>query len=96
MSLTGTSKITLVRHPIASVYLITVDTGPEGNAGRIIHSLLELGYGPTEMKLIILTHAHFDHFSSASVLQARTGVVIAAHGQRPSFTKRGESESCHR
>ena len=65
----GVYKIGAIRIPNAiSVLLLEnddgwtlVDTGVEGEAGRIREAIAALGSGPEDLKRIFLTHNHGDH-----------------------------------
>lgn len=48
---------------------VVVDTGPPGNARRILAAMDQHGISAGEVSLILLTHGHFDHFGSALELQ---------------------------
>jgi glyoxylase-like metal-dependent hydrolase (beta-lactamase superfamily II) len=93
--LPGTEKISLVRHLFANIYLIesdqgllAVDAGNRGSTTRIVRKITELGYTPSDLRRILLTHGHFDHFGGAFDLQARTGAAIAAHrADLPAYEK---------
>jgi len=52
----------------ANVYLLingkeltVIDTGTSGNAQKTVEYIQKLGYQPTDVKTIILTHYHMDH-----------------------------------
>lgn len=57
---------------------ILVDTGFPGCAPKILTALREEGYDPEDLALIIITHAHLDHFGSATVLSRTTGAPVLA------------------
>jgi glyoxylase-like metal-dependent hydrolase (beta-lactamase superfamily II) len=67
------------------VYLIygdgitVIDTGFNGTEKLIAEYLRSTGRDPSEIDLIILTHAHPDHTGSAKALFDLTGCTIAAH-----------------
>lgn len=44
-----------------------------------MQTLAQLGYGPRDVRLIFLTHAHLDHVGSAAELRRRTGAPIGLH-----------------
>ena len=87
---------------MANAYLIEgeesltlVDSGPPGQAARILAEVKRLR---KPLRLIFLTHAHFDHFGSAAQVRAHTGAPVAihqadaralAHGQTPIGSARG-------
>lgn len=59
--------------------LILVDTGWLGNDKRIIKYILSLGHHPEDLKAILITHGHPDHYGSASRLKEITGARVLAH-----------------
>jgi len=58
--------------------LLVVDTGTKGNAEKIVAYIRGLGWQPSEVSTIILTHYHMDHAGSAKDLKAATGAKVAA------------------
>ena len=70
----------------ANAYLViseggmsVIDTGMPGNAKRIAAYVRGLGSGPSDIKLIVLTHADLDHIGSAAELKRMTGARLAIH-----------------
>jgi glyoxylase-like metal-dependent hydrolase (beta-lactamase superfamily II) len=59
--------------------LTLVDTGFRGSAGRIIKIVEFLGYSPSDISNIILTHHHPDHMSSLAELKKITPARVMAH-----------------
>jgi glyoxylase-like metal-dependent hydrolase (beta-lactamase superfamily II) len=96
LDLPGTTGITMVRCAGTNCYLIetgdgvmVVDAGWWTGPDAIIRGLNEMGFQPKDVGLIVLTHAHFDHFSFAHELQKRTGGGLAAHRADISYFERG-------
>jgi hydroxyacylglutathione hydrolase len=58
---------------------VLVDTGNPGKADRILERLAKRGVAPDDIRLILLTHGHTDHFGSAAELRERTGAPVAIH-----------------
>jgi hydroxyacylglutathione hydrolase len=58
---------------------ILVDCGNKGSEDKILKILKGLGLEPGMLKLLILTHVHFDHAGSARRLKELTGCRILAH-----------------
>lgn len=56
-----------------------IDTGMPGNTETILAAVRQLGYQPTDMKRIIITHGDVDHMGSARELQRATRASIACH-----------------
>ena len=58
---------------------ILVDCGNKGSEQKILKILTDLGLEPFMLKLLILTHVHFDHAGSARRLKELTGCRIMVH-----------------
>jgi len=56
-----------------------IDTGVAGGEVKIFETIRSSGRSPSEIALIVLTHAHPDHIGSACAIQQKTGCSIAAH-----------------
>ncbi len=56
-----------------------IDTGYQKHGGVILKALAKAGVAPSEIKYILLTHAHPDHAGSAAQLKAATGAQVIAH-----------------
>jgi len=70
---------------------VLVDTGLPGSAPKILAVLKEEGYNPWDLALIIITHAHIDHFGSAAALAGATGAPVLASAGEADALARGES-----
>jgi glyoxylase-like metal-dependent hydrolase (beta-lactamase superfamily II) len=70
--------------------LTLVDTSKPGSVSRIKKSLQSGGYQLSDIKRILITHAHWDHFGSLSELQTITGARVYAHHRFESEVIRGE------
>lgn len=57
--------------------LILFDCGYGQTTSMIEDSIRKLGFDPADLKWIIVSHGHFDHFGSGNVLRARYGCQIA-------------------
>ena len=58
---------------------VLVDAGNPGKEELILKRLAEHGIKPGDLRLILITHGHTDHFGSAAALQERTGAQVAVH-----------------
>jgi len=70
----------------ANVYLLVdgddlalVDTGFFGRADQILEQIEELGYSPSDINRIIITHHHADHIGSLAELKRITQAEVIAH-----------------
>jgi glyoxylase-like metal-dependent hydrolase (beta-lactamase superfamily II) len=69
---------------------IVIDTGSPGSAHRILWWLRSLGRGAP--CLIVVTHAHFDHYGNAATLRQCTGAPIAIHRADAEAMASGETQ----
>ncbi len=59
--------------------LVLIDTGAGMRLERLIQNIEKLGYDPSRVSTIILTHCHFDHMGGAAELRERFGSRIVMH-----------------
>lgn len=78
--------IYLIKCKVSNVYLIDspdgyvmVDTGTPNDAERIISFLSSLRVKLPSIRLIIVTHAHWDHVGGLKKLKEATGALVGAH-----------------
>lgn len=60
--------------------LVLVDTGMPGSEKRILKAIAGLGRVPSDVKLILLTHRHWDHIGSSAALKKETSGMLVSHG----------------
>ncbi|MGW4890836.1 MBL fold metallo-hydrolase [Kitasatospora sp. NPDC004240] len=63
----------LGRHPVI------VDAGTPGSGARIVERVAAHGVDPQDVRLVVVTHGHIDHYGSAAELRRLTGARIAGH-----------------
>lgn len=68
---------------------ILVDTGYPDSTEAILGALHQHGVTPGDVRLILLTHGHIDHFGSAAELRERTGAPIAIHALDAEAVRQG-------
>jgi len=70
---------------------ILVDTGMKGSAGGLLKAVGGLGIDARTINLIIITHAHPDHYGELARLKRLTGAKVMAHRYESSFIESGRS-----
>lgn len=68
---------------------VLVDTGNKNHGDIILRKLKQYGLQPTDIKLIILTHTHFDHAGNAAWLNEKTGAELIVHEAEKANLSRG-------
>ena len=56
--------------------LILFDSGYSYSYHNLIHSIEALGFSPADIKILIHSHAHFDHFGGGDRLRDTYGTKI--------------------
>lgn len=68
--------------------VMLIDTGFPGNRDDVLQSLRELGFGIEDLRAILLTHAHIDHFGSAIWFAETHGTPVYCHAAEVGHAKR--------
>jgi glyoxylase-like metal-dependent hydrolase (beta-lactamase superfamily II) len=66
-----------------------IDTGVSGSAAAILRALHALGKQPTDVRHILLTHAHPDHIGSLAALKKVTAAEAYIHPLDPDIATNG-------
>ena len=56
--------------------LLLLDAGNCGTTGMLVNAISEAGFKPADVKWIILSHGHYDHFGSANFFRRMFGTKI--------------------
>jgi metallo-beta-lactamase class B len=56
--------------------LVLIDTTYPTTQALLIESIWELGFNPRDIKIILHTHGHFDHFGATALLQSLSGAAL--------------------
>lgn len=90
-----TERVHMVRTPLVNWTVVIDDSGPilidagyPGNRDDVIASLKELGFAPEDLRAILLTHAHIDHFGSAIWFAKTYGTQVYCHADEVGHAKR--------
>lgn len=70
---------------------ILVDCGNSGSEVEILEVFKKLGLEPEMLKLLVLTHSHFDHAGSAGRLKELTACQVMVHRSEADRLKKGYS-----
>jgi len=70
---------------------ILVDCGNSGSELKILEALKRLNLEPGMLRLLILTHSHYDHAGSASRLKELTGCKVMVHRSEAERLRKGYS-----
>lgn len=68
---------------------LLVDPGNRGYHAKILETMDALGLEPGMLRLVILTHVHFDHAGAAGALREMTGCRIAVHRSEAERLRKG-------
>ena len=66
-----------------------VDCGNRGSEKRILEAMAGKGLEPGMLRVLLLTHVHFDHAGSARKLKELTGCRVAVHRNEAERLRRG-------
>jgi hydroxyacylglutathione hydrolase len=69
--------------------VVVLDAGQPGKEGVFAKGLARASIRPEEVRLILLTHAHWDHMGSAAALKAMTGAPLAVHEKEEAWVETG-------
>jgi hydroxyacylglutathione hydrolase len=67
--------------------VVIIDPGPAGGAGRVIAGAEEAGIEPRDVRLILVSHGHLDHYGAAPAVKEWYGAPIGAHVDEPAFSQ---------
>jgi len=91
----NTLSVIPIKHGIVKSFIVKgekaviVDTGYPGKGQKILRYLHKNLIKPEDVSLIILTHAHIDHYGSAEELKAKTGAPVAIHKLDAEYLEKG-------
>lgn len=70
---------------------VLLDGGLPNSAPAILANIERLGFAPTDVRVILNSHAHFDHAGGLAALQSRTRARVAASPPSAAVLSRGAS-----
>jgi len=82
----------------AAVYLIDfagepvlIDSGAGRSISQLVNNIEELGFSPTKISKLILTHCHIDHIGAAPLFKKQYGAKIVIHALDAQAVETGDS-----
>jgi glyoxylase-like metal-dependent hydrolase (beta-lactamase superfamily II) len=94
-----TDSVYFARTPLVNWAIVSdasgsmlIDAGFPGQRAEVLTSLRELGTHPGELRAILLTHAHIDHFGTAIWLAAEHGIPVYCHAEEVGHAQREHLE----
>ena len=70
---------------------VLLDGGLSQSAPLIVDNIVKLGFKPEDIKLVLVSHGHFDHAGGVHALQRHTGATVAASESTTQALQRGEN-----
>jgi hydroxyacylglutathione hydrolase len=64
-----------------------IDPGPTGGARAVRTGVAEAGLQPGDIRLILVSHGHLDHYGAAPEIRGWCGAPVAAHRGEPTFSQ---------
>jgi glyoxylase-like metal-dependent hydrolase (beta-lactamase superfamily II) len=68
--------------------VMLIDAGFPGHRDDVLDSLRQLGFGVDDLRAILLTHAHIDHFGTAIWFAKTHGTPVYCHAAEVGHSKR--------
>jgi len=69
--------------------IVAIDCGEPKKAKQFVKGMEAASIKPEDVKLIIVTHGHFDHIGSAAEIKEITGAPIAMHQREKEWLEKG-------
>ena len=66
---------------------VLVDPGPPGSGATVIAKATEARAAPEDVRLILVSHGHLDHYGAAAEVQAWCGAPVAAYQSEVAFSQ---------
>jgi glyoxylase-like metal-dependent hydrolase (beta-lactamase superfamily II) len=66
---------------------IVIDPGPPGSAPGIVAGIEQAGAQAEDIKLILISHGHLDHYGAVTEMKDWCGAPVAAYHREPAFSQ---------
>jgi glyoxylase-like metal-dependent hydrolase (beta-lactamase superfamily II) len=70
---------------------ILIDTGSGTDVQRLVRNIESLGYSPSQLSLIVLTHCHIDHVGGLPYFEKRFKIPAAIHELDAAAVEEGDT-----
>lgn len=87
----------IVRLGMTRVYLLPgtagyllIDAGPRGQAEFFARSIRRSGISPRQIRLILVTHVHFDHVGSLAAIRKQCNAPVLVHQAEAGLLRQGK------
>jgi hydroxyacylglutathione hydrolase len=67
--------------------IVLIDPGPPGGAEVVVAGAGAAGIRPTDVRLILISHGHVDHYGATREVKAWCGAPVAAYPGEPEFSQ---------
>jgi metallo-beta-lactamase class B len=74
---------------------VLIDTGLPQAGDMLLARMRELGVEPSQLKLILHSHAHIDHIGALAQIQRATGAQVIGNAEAAVLLARGGSDDIH-
>lgn len=71
---------------------VLIDAGNRGREKTFARKLSRLGIAPGDIRLIVLTHTHFDHVGSLAAIKQMCGCPVAVHSSEAQRLAQGRAD----
>jgi glyoxylase-like metal-dependent hydrolase (beta-lactamase superfamily II) len=75
--------------PGTTGYLL-IDAGPRSYAEFFLRSIRRYGISPRQIRLILVTHVHFDHVGSLQAIEEKCGAPVLVHHAEAGLLRQGK------
>lgn len=66
---------------------IVIDPGPTGGTAKVRAGAAKVGIQPGDIRLILVSHGHLDHYGAAPEVKGWCAAPVAAYHSEPSFSQ---------
>ena len=68
---------------------ILIDGGSPKKSQAFVKAMEKISFNPEDIRLMVMTHGHFDHIGSAAAIKEITGASVAMHEKEKDWLEKG-------